>query len=301
MLPMSSLVEVRRFLHCNYNCHDVDALEQFYVDLLGLRVVMRSVSNDSDATPFGIFGNTSSKVAFLYDHRGGRRASAFELVQWVTPATVGSVYSEPWNCGIQSAAYTSADLDATAAAAVALGGTLVRRSPDWLLLRDPEGVAIEVFPADGPSEAKYLRVVCSDLERTAAWWKQLGFTEGDLVLGDGNAIWAGSGDRRVTAESSLVATDDPTFGILLTTWSGPLPIGPTYGLPFHQGLYRMAMAVDDVEAAFTALDGAGVARQSPYTFQLPGTKLTDGLRMMFVHDPDGILIELVDRPRQPAS
>ena len=43
---MPSLVDVRRFLHCNYNCHDVKRLESFYVDLFGLRVVMRS---DSEA------------------------------------------------------------------------------------------------------------------------------------------------------------------------------------------------------------------------------------------------------------
>ena len=105
--------------------------------------------------------------------------------------------------------------------------------------------------------------------------------------------------NRITAERGLVGTDDPTFGILLTTWSGPTPIAPTYGMPYHQGIYRIAMAVDDINATFSALDQAGVARQRPYTFQLPGTKLTDGLTMMFIRDPDGILIELVDRPRQP--
>jgi catechol 2,3-dioxygenase-like lactoylglutathione lyase family enzyme len=59
----------------------------------------------------------------------------------------------------------------------------------------------------------------------------------------------------------------------------------------------MAMAVDDIEATYRALMSAGVPRQPPYTFQLPGTKLTDGLTIMFIRDPDGILVELVDRPR----
>ncbi len=95
----------------------------------------------------------------------------------------------------------------------------------------------------------------------------------------------------------MVATDDPSFGLLLTTWSGPEPTGPTYGVPFHQGLYRMAMAVDDIRATYDSLLRAGIPRQTPYTFQLPGTPLTDGLTILFIRDPDGILVELVDRPR----
>ena len=98
---MPSLVDVRRFLHCNYNCHDVKRLESFYVDLFGLRVVMRSDSEGNDAHPFGIFGTSASSVSFVYDHRGGRRATSLELVQWIDPATIGNVYPDPWNCGIQ--------------------------------------------------------------------------------------------------------------------------------------------------------------------------------------------------------
>jgi catechol 2,3-dioxygenase-like lactoylglutathione lyase family enzyme len=295
---MTSLIEVRRFLHVNYNCRSVDTLERFYVALFGLRAVMRSSSAGSDATPFGIFGNTSSNTAFVYDHRGGRRSSALELVQWVEPATIGSTYPDPWNAGIQSVAYSAADLGDIAKRAVQLGGSVERASSEWLLLRDPEGVAVEVLKAEGPSEARYLRVVCSDLQRTAAWWEALGFTDAALGSVPGGEIWGGDADRSIIAERGMVGTDDPTFGILLTKWSGPLPTGPTYGPPYHQGLYRMALAVDDIREVFTTLDGAGIARQSPYTFQLPGTKLTDGLTMMFIRDPDGILVELVDRPRQ---
>ena len=296
---MSPLTEVRRLLHCNYNCRDVDNLEQFYVEVFGLRAVMRSESSGSDGSPFGVFGETASKASFVYDHRGGRRSSSLELVQWIAPATTGSVYPHDWNRGIQSAAYSAPDLDHIATSAVEHGATVVRQSTEWLLLRDPEGVAVEVLRAEGRSEAKYLRVVCSDLERSTAWWRALGFADAHLATVAGNEIWPGDDTYRITAERGLVGTDDPTFGILLTTWSGPTPTAPTYGMPYHQGIYRIAMAVDDINATFSALDQAGVARQRPYTFQLPGTKLTDGLTMMFIRDPDGILIELVDRPRQP--
>ncbi len=296
---MTSTVEARRFLHCNYNCQDVAALERFYVELFALKPVMRSESSGADGTPFGIYGDTASSTSFLYDHRGGRRANALELVQWNQPPTTGSVYPDGWNRGIQSVAFSAQDLDAVASKAVAVGGTLVRRADDWLLLRDVEGVAVEVIRADGPSEARYLRIVCSDLDRTTTWWAGLGFVEAPhLVVVPAAQVWPGEGERSITAERGMVATDDASFGIVFTTWSGPPPIGPTYAMPYHQGLYRMAIAVDDVHATYAALMDMGVPRQPPYTFQLPGTPLTNGLTILFIREPDGILVELVERPRQ---
>ena len=295
---VAPLTEIRRFLHCNYNCTDVDLLERFYVGLFALRPIMRTESSGSDGSPFGIYAETASRTVFLYDHRGGRRSSSLELVQWTEPVTYGAVYPFPWCRGIQSAAFSSADLDATATAAVELGGTVVSRGDGWLLLRDPEDVPVEVIAADGPSQALYLRIVCSDLERTTTWWSAMGLTEGSLTTVPGGEVWPGDGEHRITAERSLVGTDDASFGIVLTTWEGPLTDGPTYAMPYHQGLFRMALAVDDVHATYAALADAGYTRQPPYTFQLPGTKLTDGLTIMFIRDPDAILVELVDRPRQ---
>ena len=297
---MTSPIQVRRFLHCNYNCRDVDSLERFYVETFEMKPVMRSQSDGSDGTPFGIFQTTLSKTSFLYDHRGGRRANALELVQWIEPATIGTVYPNGWDRGIQSVAFSVSDLEATAARAVARGASVVRQGDGWMLLRDPEGVAVEVIEADGRPEARYLRVVCSDLDRTVAWWAQLGFVENPtLVARSGQEIWPGDGERSISAERAIVGTDDPTFGVVFTTWSGPPPVGPTYGVPYHQGIYRMAVAVEDVQASYESLLTMGVARQPPYTFQLPGTPLTNGLTILFIRDPDGILVELVGRPRQP--
>jgi catechol 2,3-dioxygenase-like lactoylglutathione lyase family enzyme len=293
-------VEVRRFLHCNYNCTDIEGLERFYVELFDLKPIMRGRGEDAEGVPFGIYDTTRASAVFLYDHRGGRRATSLELVKWELPETYGSVYPNAWNRGIQSAGYSAPDLDVIAAKAASLEGQVIRRGSDWLLLRDPEGVAIEVIKADGPCEARYLRIVVSDMTRTLAWWSQLGFADApQLITLPANDVWAGDDEHSVSSERAMVGTDDPTFGIIFTTWSGSVPSGPTYALPYHRGLYRMAMAVDDVHAAYAALHELGVPRQTPYTFQLPGTKLTDGLTILFIREPDGILVELVDRPRQP--
>ncbi len=259
---------------------------------------MKSSSTGADGTPFGIYQPTSSHATFLYDHRGGRVANAIELVQWLEPATTGSVYPDPWLRGIQTMAYTAADLDTTAQRGVALGGEVVRRGPGWMLMRDPEGVSIEVIEADGPSEARYVRIVCSDLERSIAWWSQLGYTKGTLPTPPASEIWLDGPAHRFGAEQAMLPTDYDTFGVVLTTWDGPTPAAGIYGMPYHQGLYWLAVAVEDAQHAFEAFDALGVARQSVYTFDLPGTKLTDGLTMLFVRDPDSVLVELVQRPRQ---
>lgn len=292
-----STVEVHRLLHTNYNCVDLDRVERWYTELFHLDPVMRSAAEDADGVAFGLRMPTASRAVFLYDHRGPRRTSSVELVSWISPPTVGSPYADPWDHGIQSCAYTVPDLDRAAHLAVELGGEVVGRGEGWLLLRDPERLWVEVYrgPVERP-EQRHLRVVTGDLEATAEWWGGLGFTEGGPPPVPGG-LWATTAERSITAERPLVAADDPALSVLLTRWSGPEPEGPSYGAPFHQGLYRFALAVDDVWAAYQTLRGQGLTGQPPYTFQLPGTKLTDGLTILFLRDPNGILVELVHRPR----
>jgi hypothetical protein len=40
-----------------------------------------------------------------------------------------------------------------------------------------------------------------------------------------------------------------------------------------------------------------VAIQPPARFQLAGTPITEGLAILFIRDPDKVLVELVERPR----
>jgi catechol 2,3-dioxygenase-like lactoylglutathione lyase family enzyme len=298
---MSAPVEVRRLLHTNYNCHDPEVLERWYTELFGTRAVMRARADDSDGIAFGLRMPTAYDATFLYDHRGARRTSSLELVRWRKPPTIGHPYADPWDRGIQSVAYTVPDLDYVAQSASRLGGTVVRRGEDWLLLRDPEGVWVEVYPARGEPEQIHVRVTVDDLSISMAWWCRLGWATGAEPRVFGAVLWPATKvngvERQVVAEQALTATDDSTLSVLLTRWSGNAPAGPSYGAPFHNGLYRFAMAVDDVQEAYQRLLSDRVACQPPYTFLLPGTAISDGLTILFLRDPDDILVELVHRPR----
>jgi catechol 2,3-dioxygenase-like lactoylglutathione lyase family enzyme len=291
-------VQIRRFLHCNYNCVDVDRLEQFYTAVLGLKTVMRTENAGLDeGLAFGMYGETASKTAFVYDHRGGRYSNSLELIQWLRPETFGDVYPGPWYRGMQSMGYTADDLDLTAERVVANGGTIERRGETWMLFRDPEQLPVEVVATPGPSQGRYVRIVCTDVDETSAWFQSMGFAPGELTSIKGSDIWPADGERAIVTEQALVASDDPSFGLLLTGWSGPQADGPSYAVPFHRGLFRMALAVDDIFEAHAELTRRAVARQLPHTFQLPGTPLTSGLTILFMRSPDGVVVELVERPR----
>jgi catechol 2,3-dioxygenase-like lactoylglutathione lyase family enzyme len=291
--------DCHHFLHTNYNCTDLDRLERWYTQLFELKPVMRSSSQGSPGEAFGMYQETSSDTLFVYDHRGGRRATSLEMVRWTDPATSGKPYPLPWNYGIQSVAFAVPELDRVAGGATMEGGQVVRKADKGLLLRDPAGVAVEVVDArvEHP-EAHHLRIVCADVDRSVAWYEQLGLQPSpDATVVAGAELWEGDAEHAIDREVAMAASLDPTFSLIFTGWSGSPPSGPTYAMPFHQGLYRMAIAVDDVHATYASLREAGIAKQPPYTFHLPGTPLTDGLTIIFLRDPDGILVELVERPR----
>ena len=292
-------IEIRRFLHCNYNCRDLEVLERFYVGLFDLRPLMRSTPGAVDkGNPFGLYQQTASEATFLYDHRGGRRANSVELVKWTEPATIGHPYPNAWDRGMQSVGFSHADLRAVVAQTPTLGGSVVHQTDEAVLLRDPEGVAVEVYREDGPSEARSIRIVCSDLERSVRWWESLGFTPATAsVAVPGASLWTGDGEHELVEERPMVPTDDDSLQLVLTRWSGSVSSNAVYGAPYHEGLFRMATAVDDAQAAYDALAPSGVAVPGPHTFAMPGTPLTDGLKILFIRDPMGILVELVERPR----
>ena len=299
MAPVVPLAEVRRFLHSNYNCRDLEGLEHWYSELFALKPVMRSVSTDTDAVAFGVHALMHNDTIFLYDHRGARRATSLELVGWIDPPVVGVPYQAAWEHGIQAVGYTVPDLDEVVRKAETTGGRLVRRVEGAALLKDPEDVWVELYGTGaGEPEAHHMRVVVKDLSETMDWYANLGFTvSNDAIMVAGAELWEADGEHTLSAETAMVGTDDPTYSLIFTTWSGPPPVGPSYGVHFHEGVYRFAVAVDDVHEAYERLRAGGVATYPPYTFQLPGTPISDGLTILFIRDPNGILVELVHRPR----
>ena len=143
-----------------------------------------------------------------------------------------------------------------------------------------------------------MRLSVLDRERSMDWYANLGLTENpDAIVIPGTELFESDGEHTIVAESAMSGTDDRTYSLIFTQWSGGPPVGPSYSVHFHTGVFRFAVAVDDVQESYERLRDSGVSVNPPYTFGLPGTPITDGLTILFLRDPDGVLVELVQRPR----
>ncbi|GGL13717.1 VOC family protein [Nocardia jinanensis] len=286
-------------LHCNLNTVAVDRSSAFHMAIFGLDPRMRSISRDDDSATMGLGDSTDSITSFLFDARGPRSAPALELVGWsrpqTEPAEPGMVAPILSALGFRVAALADFTKRLTAAGVSPVpieGGLMVRgRKCAALRFADPDGVAFEVVemaPADtDPRRAALLsheRMRCSDLAAALAWYEGIGWQVRSRDDVDGRAT------------ASMILPEDPTFSLEF------VEIPAVSGTPRAantQGLYRIALAVDNVREAYNSLvdSGAHGTVPEPVVFAMPDIP-TGGFEVLFLADPDGGVVELVERPRE---
>ena len=109
--------------------------------------------------------------------------------------------------------------------------------------------------------------------------------DGAFVGAEGDGVYA-----------RLRLPDEP-FELHAIEWATPATHGRHYDEPYHAGLYRAALGVDDTRASFAAMTAAGaVFDRAPLEVELAGTPVPD-MWITFIKDPDGIAYEFVQRPR----
>ncbi|HEY3844395.1 MAG TPA: VOC family protein [Acidimicrobiales bacterium] len=280
-------------LHCNLNVRTLAGASGVY-EALGLRVTMQSRAEGQDASAMGLGQATDSEAWFLYDGRGGRRAPAVELVEWLEPKTAGNAYAHPGEVGMQALGFDVPDLDAAIAAVTAQGARVRPGGPDGVdaVVLDADGVALELRGAAVESSVlRYARIVCADLERSSEWYARLGF---DPLGHEAPLQWHHAGKATTVSELRLALAGPPPLELRLTGW-GSHPTAPAHGQANDRGLFRMALAVPDVRAAVAAARQSGGIDASEASFiPLPGTRL-GGLWVSFFRDPDGVMVEYVER------
>lgn len=274
-------------MHCNLNTADLTAAEEFYRVVAGREPRFRSVGVDQDATMMGLSESTSSVTAFVWDERGPRAAPALELVGWTDPFTVPAGSEE--RAGFSAIGYRVPDLAAATPALEELGGSVVGQLEfrgqvvPAVVLTDPDGVRVEVVEVgtselddSGPALA-YERIQVTDLERSLEWYASIGFEK--RYVGAGSA--------------SIALPEDPTFSLEFTE----VPeLSPSPARANEQGLYRIALAVEDMTEAGAALQARDPSTPDPVFIPMGDTP-TGGYTVLFLTDPDGTVVELVSRPR----
>ncbi|MFE4963759.1 VOC family protein [Streptomyces sp. NPDC056660] len=302
---ISPPTQVHSLLHCNLNTTDLAAAASLYADVLGLSPGMKTARVPSDGRVLGVEGRPVSETWFLYDHRGPRTAPAIEVQEWESPATTGEHPAEPHHIGLSALGYAVPSLEAVHALAEQKGRPWSVLD-DWPVrgrdrtvgrLLDMDGVPVEILESDSAEGDgalpvfSHLRINCADLDASLAWYARLGFTpravERTVPVGSAGAVFS---------YASVVTDGDPSFSLELTRWEEPRAFGRASQPAYHRGLYRIALGVDDVGAAHAELSAELPGIPEPEFVELPGTRL-GGVTVLFLRDPDGIVVELVGRPR----
>jgi catechol 2,3-dioxygenase-like lactoylglutathione lyase family enzyme len=115
-----------------------------------------------------------------------------------------------------------------------------------------------------------------------------------IAVTDGAAL-GHPGSVETTAQR-LRLPDEP-MEVVLVEWKDPAVFGHHYDRPNHAGWYRFALGVDDTRASYDAMLAQGwTFDRPPLLVALDGTPVPD-MWITFTSDPDGIPVELVQRPR----
>jgi catechol 2,3-dioxygenase-like lactoylglutathione lyase family enzyme len=302
---------VHSLLHCNLNSADLAKASRFYEDVLGQRIGMRTTSEPTDGAALGVAGKTRTMVWFYYDERGPRTAPAIELMDWLSPRAIGTAPREPNRAGLAAIGYRVPSLPKLRAQLSASSYDELTESAAWpignsgrpaMRVRDADGVPVELYEADVEAvQFSHIRINVASVEASIEWYGRLGFElrarQHDAILGP---QVAGLLEPASVSTASVSPAADPSVSFELTEWRSPTVTGTPISPAYHVGLYRIALGVDDVEAAraeLVSLGGAWRDLPEPLWVPLPGTKL-GGLTVLFLTDPDGVVVELVGRPRR---
>jgi len=294
----------RRFLHICYSCADDPAAATFLVDGLGMKQIMRTTDEYSSGEILGIQRDIRAPATFVFDRRGPRSSPAVEVQGWYDPALVGEPATDPFQAGIRALGFAVPSVDATLARLVPMGCTVIADGASPFDARhatvlDPRKITLDLvedasIPA-GESRIHHLRITVIDLEKSLTFYDSLGFDLLDRGTLTDAAFTGHHGE--VDAEYAVLRLPDEPTAIRVVQWRTPAGHGTNYPEPFHAGLFRAALGVDDTRASYDLMRAAGAAfDRPPMEIVMSGTPVP-GMWITFITDPDGIPWEFVQRPR----
>jgi len=309
--------EIAAFMHVNVNCSELARSRRFYEDGLGL--VASAHTRPDQAQPgaaFGLDGEAQWDAWVLDDPRGLGASASLDLLRWQTPAPCGAPPGAAPALGIHRLGYAVPSLEAALARLRTAGGTthpagsVVRANASrrfaWAL--DPDGSAVELVEEASCAhavEARWVAVVCSDLERSIAWYGDvlgLEVRERERAATGPGAPYAATGVAAWDAALLELPQRPDSYALRLERWRNPATAARTPPVANQLGPFRMAFLVEDVHQWHADLVRRGVRATAPPVWLDMGPEIPiDGLWAAFFFDPDGACVELIQTPEVRAA
>ena len=237
--------------------------------------------------------------------------SSIDIIQYVTPFNDEPPYSSVNHLGMAYAGLLTTNLAADYAYLKSQGVRFLSEpygipGNRFVFLQDPDGTFYQLYesapPHGDPQADTHIKAIpfvafnVSDFEQSRAFYYMLGFTESKPLpdtstLAEAQAYGFDKPFRIRGADLSMTTGDRSL--IRLVQWLDPVSPGPAYPPPIsHLGINRIAVGVEDLDAAFAVLTADGYEFLSDIAPCCSGTGL-DEMGIVHLIDPDGIFVELV--------
>ncbi|HTK16351.1 MAG TPA: VOC family protein [Acidimicrobiia bacterium] len=293
-----------RLFHVNVNCADLERSRRFYANGLGLREGVRTAASHAQSgVAFGL--DRARWDAWILLGPNGFDGSAIDLLEWQEPAPVRAAPARLECCGFQRLGLIVRDLDATLERVDDLGGAVwsdpfTHAIPGGSEIRlvmanDPDGTPLELIEGDSPRVA-FVAVACADLDRSVDFYRSLGFREaarfpstsdhGDHLRIDGPVAME---------EVMMRAPTKSEMTVMLVGFTSPLPVHEAPRPANSIGMWRTALLVADLDAAYAELGRLGITTLSPPVAMEMGPGLPE-LRFVCFAGLDGETLELIEQP-----
>ena len=235
-----------------------------------------------------------------------------DLIEFTIPRNEAPPYDKLNRLGFAKAAMHTRDIDAAYAHLSKVGVKFlappITRSDGvrFAVFTDPDGTFYELLEsreaAKGSAEGHLVglgavTINVSDFERSAAWYRMLGYeVTQDLSATENLAVAQAMGfDEPIAIKAAQVTQAADGSTLKLVQWLSPYDATPPYPIPInHIGIHRMAFSTSNLAADMAMLQEQGVEFISPATPCCSGPD-SPGSIVAF-YDPDGTIVELVEQP-----
>jgi glyoxylase I family protein len=298
------MLDGARIFHVNINCSDLTRSRAFYVDGCGLAEGVRTTPETTQSgTAFGL--DRARWDAWILVGAAGFDGGAVDLLEWQEPPPIAAPPAVLCEAGWQRIGLLVPDLDAAIANACARGGVvwsepLVHELPNGggvrlVLMSDPDGVAVELVEGD-TNRLSFVGLTCSDLERSVAFYRALGFRELARFPSARDSAPHLRVDGPVSMLEVLMRAPGPgDVHLMLVGFDEPAVARGAPRAANALGMWRTALLLPELEPAVAALRAAEVELISEPRSMAMGPGLPE-LQFVCFRGPDHEVIELIEQP-----